>query len=128
MVLGLCSCSKSKEDKPLDITGDWNITSITTRSATIGAQTVDVYISFMEGGAFTLYQKTGGGRYQKFEGTWTLTGSLLGGKYSDGASWATTYNVSLEDGLLTLESNTDPVEVSVYKKASIPQSVISDAI
>lgn len=128
MLLGLFSCSKSEEDKPLDITGDWNITSITTKSATIGSQNVDVYISFQQGGAFTLYQKTGSGRFQKYEGTWTLSGKLLSGNYSDGTSWGTTYNVSLQDEMLTLESNTTPVEVSVYKRTSIPQSVVSEAI
>ena len=128
MLLGLFSCSKSEEDKPLDITGDWNITSITTKSATIGSQNVDVYISFQQGGAFTLYQKTGSGRFQKYEGTWTLSGKLLSGNYSDGTSWGTTYNVSLKDEMLTLESNTTPVEVSVYKRTSIPQSVVFEAI
>ena len=128
MLLGLFSCSKSEEHKPLDITGDWNITSITTKSATIGSQNVDVYISFQQGGAFTLYQKTGSGRFQKYEGTWTLSGKLLSGNYSDGTSWGTTYNVSLHDEMLTLESNTTPVEVSVYKRTSIPQSVVSEAI
>lgn len=122
------SCSKHKDDKPLDITGDWSITSIGTRAATIGSQTVEVYISFQQGGVFMLYQKTGSGRFNKFEGSWTLSGNLLGGKYSDGTSWGATYNVSLNDGLLTLESNTTPVEVSVYEKTAIPQNVISESI
>lgn len=125
----LSSCRKdSKPEEVFSITGDWNITSVTTKSAVIGSQTVDVYLRFLEDGTFSMYQKTGSARYECFTGTWTLDSRVLGGKYSDGTPWAARYNVSREGRTMTLESITTPVEVSVYTEASIPQNVISDAI
>lgn len=125
----LSSCRKdSKPEEVFSITGDWNITSVTTKSAVIGSQTVDVYLRFSEDGTFSMYQKTGSARYECFTGTWTLDSRVLGGKYSDGTPWAARYNVSREGRTMTLESITTPVEVSVYTETSIPQNVISDAI
>lgn len=125
----LSSCRKeSKPEEVFSITGDWNITSVTTKSAVIGSQTVDVYLRFSEDGTFFMYQKTGSARYECFTGTWTLDSRVLGGRYSDGTPWAARYNVSREGRTMTLESITTPVEVSVYTETSIPQNVISDAI
>lgn len=124
----LSSCKKESKPEAFSITGDWNITSVTTKSAVIGSQTVDVYLRFSEDGTFTMYQKTGSARYECFTGTWTLDSRVLGGKYSDGTPWAARYNVSREGRTMTLESITTPVEVSVYTETTIPQNVISDAI
>ena len=125
----LSSCRKdSKPEEVFSITGDWNITSVTTKSAVIGSQTVDVYLRFLEDGTFAMYQKTGSARYECFTGTWTLDSHVLGGKYSDGTPWAARYNVSREGRTMTLESITTPVEVSVYTETTIPQNVISEAI
>ena len=87
-----------------------------------------MYLSFEDGGAFTVYQKTGGMRYERFTGTWTLKSDVLSGVYADGSNLACDYSVSVSDDKLILTSMSEPAEVSVYKRASIPESVISDAV
>lgn len=119
------SCGK-KAEKPLDITGEWNLTRVETRATTIGDQSVDVYISFTSTNSFELYQMLGTGRYRKFSGSWTLTEKTLSGKYSDGKLWGSTYEVEITDDVMTLSSASG--EVSTYRKAAIPDSVKSEAI
>lgn len=70
----LAACGGGKDEKPLDITGEWNLVSIQTKSATLGGQTVDVYILFASDRSFTMYQKIGAGRYYKYSGTYVLDG------------------------------------------------------
>ncbi len=120
------SCGK-KESVP-KVAGDWNIVSVTTKSALIGSQAVDVYLSFASDGSFTSYQKTGSSaRYVRYSGTWKLTSGILSGEYADGSSWASSYSVSIEGETMTLTSSSTPAEVSVYKRAEIPDSVIAEA-
>ena len=120
------SCSKS-ESVP-KVAGDWNIISVTTKSASIGSQAVDVYLSFAPDGSFTSYQKTGSSaRYVRYSGTWQLISGVLSGEYADGSPWAGSYSVSVEGETMTLTSSSTPAEVSVYKRAEIPDSVIAEA-
>ena len=125
-VLGAClSCGK--KEKALDITGEWNLVALETRAASIGDQTVDVYISFASSGTFEMYQMLGTGRYRKYSGTWTLTGSTLTGKYSDGTQWGSSYEVGRRsEDMLTLSSASG--EIGTYKKSTIPASVRGDAL
>lgn len=119
------SCSK-KESLP-KVAGDWNIISVTTKSASIGAQAVDVYLSFASDGSFTSYQTGSSARYVRYSGTWQLTSGVLSGEYADGSPWAGSYSVSVEGETMTLTSSSTPAEVSVYKRAEIPDSVIAEA-
>ena len=125
-VLGAClSCGK--KEKALDITGEWNLVALETRAASIGDQTVDVYISFASSGTFEMYQMLGTGRYRKYSGTWTLTGSTLTGKYSDGTQWGSSYEVGRRsEDMLTLSSASG--EIGTYKKSTIPDSVRGEAL
>jgi len=121
----LISCGSSKEDGvKLSVDGCWELTSVSTKSATVGDVTVNVYLEF-SGEAFTLYQKIGEGRYTRFTGTFTLNAkeSSLSGNYSDGKSWGP-YAVACsgENLSLTKDSETD-----TYKKIdAIPASVASN--
>ena len=82
---------KEKED-PLNIIGTWNLKTVQTKAATMGGQSVDVYIVFNEDNTFALYQKVGAaGRFSSYSGTWNLLESTLTGKYSDGKSWGSQY-------------------------------------
>lgn len=125
VLAAVVSCGK-KAEKPLDITGEWNLTRVETKATTIGDQSVDVYVSFASDNTFEIYQMLGTGRYRKFSGTWTLTEKTLDGKYSDGTLWGSTYEVEIAEDVMTLSSASG--EVSTYKKSSIPDSVKSNAI
>lgn len=126
--LALVSCSK-KIDKQNKLVGDWNITSVSTKSAVVGSQTVDVYLSFANDGTFVIYQKTSDAQlyYNKYTGTWSLDKGVLSGIYASGKSWSGDYNVTFSEGTLTLASMSTPSEVSVFKKAVIPENVVTGA-
>lgn len=105
-----------------DITGCWELTDITTKSAVIGDQTVDVYLMF-DSGYFEIYQRTGTTeRYYRFEGTYTFDGTTLSGVYSDKREWSVSYTVSVTDSQLTLSSG---IETDTYRKiSSIPDGIL----
>ncbi len=128
VLVAFTACGGSKEEKPLDITGEWNLVNVQTKSATYGDQTVDVYISFSGDKSFTMYQMIGTGRYRRYSGSWLLSGTVLTGQYSDGRQWGSSYEVEISsaDSRLTLTS--DSGEVDTYQKASIPSTVTDTAI
>ena len=114
---------------PLDITGEWQITQLTTKSVQVGDQTVDIYVAFTSAGNFDLYQLLGTGRYRHYAGSWKLTESTLSGSYTDGSDWATTYTVALDSGRTQLVlTAADGSEVQTYRKQSIPQDVTANAL
>ena len=107
-----------------DITGIWELSSVTTK-ATVGSVNVSVYVEFISGGTFTLYQKIGEGRYTKFNGKFSFQDGSLSGSYSDGTKWGP-YTASLSGETLTLTS-AGGKETDTYKKVSaIPESVLSN--
>lgn len=122
------ACGGSKEDMPVDITGEWNLVNVQTKSATLGGQTVDVYISFSSDKSFTMYQMIGAGRYHKYSGTYLLDGTTLSGKYSDGKQWGSSYEVELSSSNSQLTLTSGSGEVDTYKKTTIPSDVTDTAI
>lgn len=120
VLLTLAGCRKEPQKKAIDISGDWCLVELETKSATIGDVAVEVYLKFNDG-RFFLYQKVGEGRFRAYEGTYTLTSDLLEGTYSDGKPWGTSYKVSLEDDLMTLSSLG---EQSTYRKSVIPSEAL----
>lgn len=122
--LALFSSCKEEEDLPLNIIGTWNITGIQTKAANLGGQTVDVYITFDEGNTFDLYQMVGQGRYSHYAGTWSLVETTLTGKYSDGTSWGSSYEISQNDERTTLTMSAAGEDYT-YKKSSLPSDLQS---
>ena len=124
-VLVLAGCHK-EDKKGLDISGDWQLTGVETRTVEYGGEPVDVYLRF-EKKAFSLYQKLGEGRYRAYSGSFSLSGTVLTGKYSDGKDWGAGYDVTLDGNTLTLVSRTSSPETDVYTRTTIPQEVIETA-
>lgn len=124
------NCHHEPEEEPLVIDGQWQISQFSTKSVNIGGQPVDVYIDFKSGGSFEMYQMLGTGRYRKYTGSWKLTDRMLSGSYTGGQPWASSYEVSMDEGRtqLTLTSTSTPQEVTVYRKQSIPQEIINNAL
>ena len=121
--LVMVSC---KEEKPkvLDITGQWELADIVdTKSVQIGSETVEIYIDFKADNTFELWQKLGEGRHRKHKGTWTLTESVLTGKYSDGKAWGASYEVSIEDGTLVISEQKAGMQTYIYHSCTIPSSL-----
>ena len=122
----IASCGKNEEGKKPEINleeqiiGQWHSTSISVDG--------DIYIEFDQARTFELYQQIGEGAYRLYRGTWNLEGDLLTGKYNDGEDWAAAYNVAIADNVLTMTSNNDAAEVSVYEKSEVPAEVKDNCI
>ena len=133
VLLGLVACGGQNKDNPdttpvltkENLVGAWELSSVSTK-ATVGSETVNVYVDFASSGSFSLYQKIGQGRYTKFDGTFSVSADgKLSGKYSGGASWGP-YEGAVSGSTLTLTS-AGGNEVDTYKKvAAIPDSVFSN--
>lgn len=129
IVLLIAGCGKEEKRESFDITGEWRLSAVETK-ASIGGETVDVYLAFNADKSFMMYQMIGTGRYRKYSGSWALSGNMLTGKYSDGNSWGTTYEVSIDGDALTLTVMNDSgsaVETDTYRRTQIPADVVSGA-
>ena len=111
-------CQKPKpetEQKPLTLKqklcNEWRGSSI--------AVDASVYVAFLTDGTFELYQKMEE-RFELRRGTWTLTGDILSGKYNDGEAWVADYQVSVDGDKLTMISQNEGAETSIYVRCSIP--------
>lgn len=127
--LSLVSCngaSDNKEENPIDVTGEWELSKVETKSVKIGDESVTVYVKF-DRGTFTLYQVLGKGRPRKYTGTYTLSDNLLSGKYSDGSNWGSSYTVSASGSTLNL-AQTGGKEIDSFRKTTIPQDIVDKAI
>lgn len=120
------SCGKKETHS---VVGCWQLESLETR-ASVGDVEVDIYVSFASDKSFELYQMVGEGRYRRFTGSYSLTGKVLDGTYSDGSKWGSSYEVEFGKGIITLSSipvsESSASEISTYISIpSIPDSVLS---
>ena len=120
------SCGKKETHS---VVGCWQLESLETR-ASVGDVEVDIYVSFASDKSFELYQMVGEGRYRRFTGSYSLTGKVLDGTYSDGSKWGSSYEVEFGKGIITLSSipasDSSVCEISTYISIpSIPDSVLS---
>lgn len=128
----LSSCGKepTADAGSKGLEGEWQLESFADVPAS--EEEIAVYIKF-EKGRFELFQKLGGGHYSKYDGTYSVSGSVLSGKYSDGVAFGSNYRIEIEGDAMTMHSiatsssQTSVSEVCVYVRASIPDSVRRDA-
>ncbi len=103
------------EEKPLTLNqklcGEWRGSELSVDAG--------VYLTFLADGTFELYQKMDEG-FELRRGTWSLTGDILSGKYNDNESWAAAYKVSIEGDRLTMTSQNEGAEASIYVRCTIP--------
>lgn len=120
------SCGRSGQDGPQALgkmTGEWHLVS------TSGLSDVPpVYVTFSKNLLFEIYQKTGDEvRYTKYEGTYSVKGSVVSGVYSDGETWACDYEVSFEGNNLVLTAMNGSKEVNTFEKKALSDSDKADA-
>ena len=105
-----------KEDSTSNgIVGQWHSTSLSADG--------DIYLSLTKNNTFELYQQIGEGRHRLYRGTYHFENDILTGKYNDGESWATAYEITISDKSLTMVSKNDAAEQSLYSKKDIPAEV-----
>ncbi len=118
-VFALVSCTK---DNSMDVSGEWYGTKIIAKE-----KVADVYLSFSKG-RFIIYQRTGDQtRFYKYEGSYTVAGDVLTGKYDDGTPMAD-YIVMKESDSLILTADNGSDETIVYVSTSIPAEVKDTAV
>ncbi len=113
------ACSKNNDN--VNVEGSWHL----TESSVLSNEVVDIWVSFSENKTFKLYQKSSDeDRYASYDGTYSVNGNKLTGKYSDGTSWGGIYSAELSENGNTL-TLTAGKEISTYTKTEIPSSVSS---
>jgi hypothetical protein len=127
-LMSVCSCGGNKNEGP-DVTAaivaEWHLVDVTGVDS---SEIPQVYLDFKADKSFELYQKIGEGRYRKYNGTYTVSGNVLSGKYSDGEDWGCSYGVSFAESNLKLAADNGSEEVCTYEKKSLSASDKSNAV
>ena len=100
------------------IYGTWHIKSY------CGAPSdIDIYMQLNEDGSFLLYQRSNSATYVEYSGTYTLdeANAIISGVYSDGSSWANSYNYSINsNNELVFVNTNNSAEITIYEPATMP--------
>ncbi len=120
-------CQKDTVEINSPMVGEWHLASWMSESQ---PEDFDVYISFRNDGTFQMYQKVETPAFVMFSGNYSVSGSVISGTYSDGLPWSTSYSFSLseDNSVLTMTSQTQNAEVSVYERAEIPAEVFDSPL
>ncbi len=122
---GLAACwSCSKEEAPAveqGITGEWHLETWNDNAT---GEDFDLYLELGADGSFNSFERIVTSVFVRYSGTYTATGGVITGTYSDGELWAT-YSYELSDGdkTLTLTSNGKEKDVHVFSRTDIPGEV-----
>ena len=108
------------------LVAEWHLVSVSGISSSAVPQ---VYISFASDRTFEMYQKVGDVmRYRKYDGTYTVSGNVVAGKYSDNKSWGSEYDASFDGENLVLTAKNGSAEVCTYKKEALSETDKANAI
>ncbi len=118
--LFLPGCEKDNAEKSA-ITGEWKLTGWSIETS----ETFEVYINFMDNGTFLIYQNVETALFVTYSGTYSTANGYVTGVYSDGVPWGAAYKYSLSDdgNQLTMTTDTELSETSIYTRTVIPDSV-----
>ena len=124
-ILALVGCNKEKQNGPSGgasaINGQWHIVEWNSETPEF-----DVYVDFYNG-TFIIYQQVYSLFYEKFEGSYNVSGDIITGSYTNGSNWACGYKFEVSGDQLTLYSQEYISVTSVYEKCEIPQAIIDEA-
>lgn len=128
LVLGLAASCEKAPSLTEGIVAEWQLTEMTDYEA---SALPSIYIEFTADLNFVIYQKVGDvPRYRKYNGTYSVDGTVINGKYSDGEDWGSSYRAAFEaDGdILVMTAFTTEKDGTVtegeilkYVKASLSQ-------
>ena len=127
--LAMTACNKDKGGKTpskatVSIVGEWRSTTFEGAEAPF-----DIYVDFNEDGSYEMYQRIYTLSYERYDGTYAVSGNIVSGSYSDGQSWKCGYKAELSaDGnTLTMRSQENVSVTTVYTKTTIPTEVKDEA-
>ena len=89
--LAMTACNKEKGGKTpskatVSIVGEWRSTTFEGAEAPF-----DIYVDFNEDGSYEMYQRIYTLNYERYDGTYAVSGNIVSGSYSDGQSWKCGY-------------------------------------
>lgn len=116
------SCKKdSTPDIATGATGQWHLTSWNGKAP----KGFDIWMELLPDGTCTIWQKTVTSTYTRLDGTFSASGNILSGVYSDGIPWNCDYEYSLPEtgNQLVLMSLNGESVTSIYTREEIPESV-----
>lgn len=119
------SCGE-KDNGPVvseKIVAEWHLVGVSGMTSV-----PQVYVDFSKDLSFTLYQKIGDGRYRKYDGTYSVTGTLVSGKYSDGEKWGSDYQASFDGEKMILTAQNGSSEACTYEKKALSDTDKASAI
>ena len=122
-VLTAVSCGTKGPEISTAIVGEWQLVSVSGQTSV-----PEVYVNFAQDLSFELYQKIGEGRLRKYQGTYTVTETIVSGVYSDGKAWGSDYEASFEGENLVLTAQNGSAEVCTYKKQALSETDKAGAI
>ena len=103
--LGLClfaGCGSSDKEKvsPLvkQLAGEWQLKTWNGEAP----RDFDAYVSFGADRSFEIYQRIEQVGYQKYSGKYEIRNGMLGGVYSDGKPFGSTYDITFDESGNTL--------------------------
>ena len=118
------SCGPKGPEVSTAIVNEWHLISISGQTSV-----PEVYMNFAQDLSFELYQKIGEGRFRKYDGTYTVTETLVSGVYSDGKEWGSSYEASFDENEnLVLTAQNGSAEVCTYEKKALSDTDKADAI
>lgn len=124
-VLALPLAFSCKKDSAPDIapgaTGQWHLTSWNGKAP----KGFDIWMELLPDGTCTIWQQTVTSTYVRLDGTFSVSGNVLSGVYSDGIPWICDYEYSLPEtgSQLVLVSLNGESVTSVYSREEVPESV-----
>lgn len=126
-LLSATACKKPVKDTPALVEGEWHLESVSSGILDNEEFPIDIYVAFSKS-SFEIFQNLGGGHYAHFSGTFISGGNVLSGTYSDGSQWASRYEVTVENDVLTMTAmDAAGGETCTYSRCTIPDSVRKDA-
>lgn len=114
-------CQKDTVEINSPMVGEWHLDSWLSEEQ----KDFDVYLSFSKDGTFEMFTDERTPNMVKFTGTYSVSGDVVSGVYSDGLEWGASYTFSFSDGdnVMTFVSNTPNAETAVYRREAIPEDV-----
>ena len=124
VLFSVTSCGEFGKETYEGIHGTWKLVAFCGHSTD-----ADIYITLNEDNTFTLYQREDDLGYSLFVGTYIHdeATSMVTGEYANGKPWNCAYHITTLDAKsLVWESDTEPVEVSEYRRSEAPK-VVTDS-
>ena len=78
-------------------------------------------------GSITLYQRIESRYWSVYASSAEITNDVISGVYSDDVVWGASYEVSIDDDLMTWVAQNDTTDISVYTRSELPTDMPTES-